>query len=114
MNIGDKLKKARTARKLRLKDVADATNLSISYISDIEHNKATPPLDTLHNLCNALDISIYSFFPERDSSAMVLMEKNTSEELYELIRDFEEWDDRDKDELISYLKVKKTMREEKK
>jgi len=45
---------------------------------------------------------------------MVLMEKKTSEELYALIKDFEEWDDKDKEELLSYLRVKKTSREAKK
>jgi len=112
MNIGEILRKARLKNKLRLKDVADRTNLSVSYISDIEHGKSTPPVDTLQSLCNALDVSIYSFFHEDEP--MLMMEKNISEELYELIRDFEEWDVRDKEELLSYLRVKKTSRESRK
>lgn len=112
MNIGEIVKKARLRKKLRLKDVAEATNLSISYISDIEHGRSTPPVDTLQSLCNVLDVSIYSFFTADEN--MVLMEKKTSEELYALIKDFEEWDDKDKEELLSYLRVKKTSRDAKK
>jgi hypothetical protein len=41
------------------------------------------------------------------------MEKHISAELYELIRDFDEWDVRDQEELIAYLRVKKTARDKK-
>lgn len=112
MNIGEKLKKARQEKNMKLRDVADATNLSISYISDIENGNSTPPVDTLTSLCRALDLSIYSVLAEPED--MRLMEKHISAELYELIRDFDEWDVRDQEELITYLRVKKTAREEKK
>ena len=62
MSIGEKLKAARKQKRLTLKEVASVTNLSISYISDIEHGKSLPPIDTLTSLCRALDISMYSFF----------------------------------------------------
>lgn len=111
MSIGEIVKKARLRKKLRLKDVSEAANLSISYISDIEHGRSIPPVDTLQSLCDVLNISIYSFFTVRDN--MVLMEKKTNEELYALLKDFEEWEDADKEELLSYLKVKSTARQEK-
>lgn len=111
MSIGEQLRKARISKKLKLKDVAAASNLSISYISDIEHNKSTPPLETLKNLCKALDLSLYDVFLELDT--MLVKEKSSTRELYALLEDFDEWDERDKDELISYLKVKKSARDEK-
>ncbi len=110
MNIGEKLKQARLDKKMKLKDVAKVTNLSISYISDIENNNSIPPVDTLTNLCSALDLSIYSILSEPED--MMLMEKNINVELYELIKDFNEWDKRDQKELLTYLKVKKTARSE--
>lgn len=112
MSIGEQLRKARLSKKLKLKDVAAASNLSISYISDIEHNKSTPPLDTLKNLCATLDLSLYDIFLELDT--MLVKEKGATRELYALLEDFDEWDERDKDELISYLKVKKSARDEQK
>ena len=111
MNIGEKLKKARLDKNLKLKDVAKATNLSMSYISDIENGNSTPPVDTLTNLCKALNLSIYSILS--DSEDMVIMEKNINIELYELIKDFNEWDERDQNELLTYLRVKKTTRNKK-
>ncbi|WP_313120784.1 helix-turn-helix domain-containing protein [Proteiniclasticum ruminis] len=109
MNIGEKLKAARKQKRLTLKEVASVTNLSISYISDIEHGKSLPPIDTLTSLCRALDISMYSFFKEEEP--MFLRETTLQGELTELLRDFPDWSPEDKEELIRYLKAKKVVRE---
>lgn len=109
MSIGEKLKAARKQKRLTLKEVASVTNLSISYISDIEHGKSLPPIDTLTSLCKALDISMYSFFKE--DQPMFLRETTLQGELTDLLRDFSDWSSEDKEELICYLKAKKVARE---
>lgn len=110
MEIGEKLKKIRKSKKYRLKDLAERTNLSISYLSDIENNRSTPPLQTLQILCETLEIPIYELF--REIEPMLVKESPLHQELYSLLEDFNEWDEGDKNELLSYLRAKRSARKE--
>lgn len=110
MDIGEKLKKVRKIRKYRLKDLAEKTNLSISYLSDIENGRSTPPLQTLQILCETLDIPMYELF--REIEPMLVKETALNQELYALLEDFNEWDEGDKNELLSYLRAKRSARKE--
>lgn len=109
MNIGEQLKAARTRQHLTLKDVSKKTNLSISYISDIEHGKSQPPLDTLTSLCKALNLSVYTLFKEREEDLM-LREGQHKEALDTLLKDFSLWPLKDQEELLYYLEAKKIIR----
>lgn len=110
MDIGEKLKKVRKIRKYRLKDLAEKTNLSISYLSDIENGRSTPPLQTLQILCETLDIPMYELF--REIEPMLVKETARNQELYALLEDFNDWDEGDKNELLSYLRAKRSARKE--
>ncbi len=59
MNSRKKLRDLRKSKGLTLKELSTKTNLSISFISDIEHNRSNPSISTLKILCNALDVPIY-------------------------------------------------------
>ena len=104
------LKEARLDLELKLKDVSKASNLSLSYISDIENNKSIPPLLTLQTLCNVLDIELYDLF--KNDHVITLKTSQDNKTLHNLLLDFETWPQADKDELISYLNVKRQAREE--
>ena len=54
--IGARLKHARLANHMRLKDVAESASCSESMLSKIENERAIPSLTTLHRLCKALKI----------------------------------------------------------
>lgn len=56
--LGVRLRHARLARGLRLKDVAEKVPCSESLISKIERNRAVPSLRMLHRLAAVLDTSI--------------------------------------------------------
>ncbi len=60
--IGFQLKRERRVRGLRLKDVAEATGLSLSLISKIENNRVSPSLSTLHRVAKALGTSVSALF----------------------------------------------------
>lgn len=60
--IGHHIRRERKIHKLRLKDLSEATGLSISLISKIEHNKVDPSLSTLHRLAKALGTSVSALF----------------------------------------------------
>jgi transcriptional regulator with XRE-family HTH domain len=51
-NLAQYLRDSRTRRGLTLAFLADVTDLSISYLSDLEHGRADPSLKTLRALAS--------------------------------------------------------------
>jgi transcriptional regulator with XRE-family HTH domain len=56
MTIGETLKKLRKKRKLSQKEVADKSNISRTYISEIESGRTNPTYDILERIGNVLNI----------------------------------------------------------
>ncbi|EOU2000800.1 helix-turn-helix domain-containing protein [Clostridium perfringens] len=56
MKIGTNLQRIRKSKdpKITQQDLAKATGLSRSYLSDVEHNRYNPSLDTTIDLANVL------------------------------------------------------------
>lgn len=65
MSVGDKLRSLRKQNKLTLKELSEKTNLSISFISDIENKRRNPSIDNLKILANALNVSISELLDEK-------------------------------------------------
>lgn len=58
MKLQDRLKELRSNKNLTLKGVAERSDLSVSYLSDIERGRTTPTLNTLQTIADALEISL--------------------------------------------------------
>lgn len=56
MHIGSKLKLLRNEKDYTLKELAERTDLSISFISDIENGRRNPSLENLVKLAGALGV----------------------------------------------------------
>jgi transcriptional regulator with XRE-family HTH domain len=56
--IGDRLRRARTARGLSLRSLAERLGVSASLISQVERGLAKPSVNTLYALASQLDISL--------------------------------------------------------
>lgn len=67
-DLGARLRAARRQKGLRLKDLAAQAGCSMSMLSKIETERATPSLRILHRIAAALQTSIAELFsqPERD------------------------------------------------
>ena len=61
MKLHDRLKEVRATRNLTLKELAELTGLSVSYLSDIERGRTTPSLNTLQLLATALNMTVIDF-----------------------------------------------------
>lgn len=57
MTFGEKLKHARTAKKMTQKQLAGLINAKHNSISDWESDRYKPDMDTIELLCGALDIT---------------------------------------------------------
>lgn len=64
--VGASLKKQRQAQRLTIQDVADLAEISRGMLSRIENGQATPSLDTLARVCQAVGLSLSSLFKDHD------------------------------------------------
>ena len=64
MNIGESIKNLRKEKKLKLKDLYEATGITVSFLSDIENGKKLPSLETLQKIAQALHTPVHVFFRE--------------------------------------------------
>lgn len=60
--LSERVKKLRKANKLTLKEVADATNLSQGYLSQIETGKVEPSISVLRRLASYYKVLLVYFF----------------------------------------------------
>ena len=56
-SIGKYIRKYRNAKKLRQEDLAEITELSVTYIGMVERGEKIPSLETFISIVNALGVS---------------------------------------------------------
>ena len=61
---GEKLKKLRKSKGLTTNQVANKVNVSQSYISRFENNKAIPDIEMIARILDVLDTDIPTFFAD--------------------------------------------------
>lgn len=70
-NIGERIKKVRVEQKMTLADLSKETNISISYLSQIERDKTTPSLASLAIIAEGLNTNLRYFFEVDNELAYV-------------------------------------------
>lgn len=63
--LGQKIKKLRKINEMSLDDLAAKTQLSKSFLSEVERKKKYPRLSTLQNIAEKLGVNIYFLFSEQ-------------------------------------------------
>ena len=66
LKVGLKIRDARKQRRLTLQRVAEATGLSIGFLSQVERDITTPSLSSLVTIAKALDLPVSSFLHQPD------------------------------------------------
>lgn len=62
MNVGKRLKELREKAGLTVNKLANMAGISQSYLRDVELGNKNPTVETLSYFCDALNISLKSFF----------------------------------------------------
>lgn len=70
--IGVQVRRRRRDRGLTLAEVAHATGLNVGYLSQLENDKASPSLETLASLADALDVPIAWFLLDESVAPRVV------------------------------------------
>ena len=58
MLLGQRIRELRNLKGKTLKDISSSSNLSVSYLSDIERGRTNPSLQTLETLAKQFDLSV--------------------------------------------------------
>jgi transcriptional regulator with XRE-family HTH domain len=70
--VGAQIRRRRRDRNLTLSAVAELTGLNVGYLSQVENDKASPSLETLSALADALDVPIAWFLLEQSLAPRVV------------------------------------------
>lgn len=76
MHIGEGLRELRQSRNMTLKDLAQATGLSMAMLSQVERDRTDPSLETLRRLAKALDVPVFSLLRDRDNDAVAVVRRD--------------------------------------
>lgn len=72
-NIGDLIKQQRTDCKMTLKDISEATDLSIGYLSQLERGLTSIAHDTLKKVAKALGVEMSYFMDQPKCKAKAVV-----------------------------------------
>jgi transcriptional regulator with XRE-family HTH domain len=70
--VGSQVRRRRRERGLTLSQVSEATGLNVGYLSQVENDKASPSLETLAALADALDVPIAWFLLDQSVAPRVV------------------------------------------
>lgn len=76
MEIGKKIKELRTLCNLTQEELANRTELTKGYISQLENDLAEPSISTLEDIVNALGTNLTEFFKEDEKIKLVFTKDN--------------------------------------
>ncbi len=74
--LGSKIKSMRLEKRLTLRQVAVEAGCSVAFISQIEHDKASPSIATLKRIAHTLGARIVDFFIEEVSDEPIVLSKD--------------------------------------
>lgn len=81
LNIGVRVKKLRSGKKLTLRQLSGLSGVSATQISEIERNLTAPTVPTLMKIVSALDTEASIFFEKKDNKTISLVRKNDRQQL---------------------------------
>lgn len=71
MNIGGKIKRLRVANQLTLEELANRSELTKGFLSQVERNLTSPSIATLEDILEALGTTLHDFFNETQDEQIV-------------------------------------------
>lgn len=91
MDIGKKIKTLRLAKDLTQEELADRTELSKSFISQVERDQTSPSIATLVDILQALGTDLKSFFDDEADRQVVFHPGDFFEKVDSDLQSTTEW-----------------------
>ena len=74
--VGCQIRRLRNDAGMTLAEIADATGLNVGYLSQVETDKASPSLETLSSVADALNVPLTWFFSDLVAPPVVVRKKD--------------------------------------
>jgi len=110
MKVGTRIKGLRKEKKITLKELAEKTDISISFLSDIENQRSNPSLERLEEIAKALNTTIAYLMGETPTVDDELLVVLSDPDLRVAFEDWESWTDEEKRDLLEFIEFKKSKR----
>lgn len=91
MEIGSKIKELRVIKGLTQEELADRTELSKGFISQLERDLTSPSIATLADILQCLGVSVADFFAEDSDEQIVFQAEDYFEKTDDSLRNKVEW-----------------------
>lgn len=91
MEIGRKIKRLRLEKSLTQEELADRTELSKSFISQVERDQTSPSIATLMDILQALGTDLKEFFNDEADTQIVFRDSDYFEKIDEELKNKTEW-----------------------
>jgi len=72
MQLGQRVKERRLELGLSLRELAERTDLTASFLSQVERELASPSIESLRRISRALDVPMFRFLVEHDAKSPVV------------------------------------------
>lgn len=76
MNIGGKIKRLRLANQLTLEELANRSELTKGFLSQVERNLTSPSIASLEDILEALGTTLNEFFNEQQDEQIVFKKED--------------------------------------
>lgn len=73
VQLGASLRRLRSARKLSLRNLAERTGFSASFLSQVENGQASPSIASMERIAAALGVTMGQFFQATESSPQAVV-----------------------------------------
>lgn len=83
MMIGDKIKSLRLMYSLTQEELANRTELTKGYISQLERDLTSPSISTLVDILSCLGTDLNEFFSDKKNEQIVFRQKDFGEKVFE-------------------------------
>ena len=77
IDIGSKVQKLRTEKKITVRKLSELTGITGSMISQIEHNQVNPSINSLKLIAIALEAPLYTFLKNDDDIKEIVVRKDS-------------------------------------
>ena len=91
MDIGTKIKELRILNGLTQEELADRSELSKGFISQLENDLTSPSISTLEDILQCLGMTISEFFAKEEKTQIVFGESDYFEIIDEELGNMSEW-----------------------
>lgn len=75
--VGSVIHELRKAKGLSVKDLAQASNISSSMLSQLERGNANPSINTLREIASVLDVPLFRLFMEESNDTDMVVRANS-------------------------------------